>query len=207
MSHHTTQRLNAARRRSRKRTLARRDGARCAYCWTPFADLRAATLDHVVPISLFFTWRSENLVLACHSCNDRKADRLPLSMALLLCAQSIDREQGERVHEQSGERVDRLTVGPVVLDWSELARLAHAVQSAADAYAVSAPVGNRSARIGRLHAPDLSTHRSRSDQPVRPVRTVTRTEPHGTRTHRTRLCDAPRTRPCDGRPHAGVVSV
>ncbi|MEU6964112.1 HNH endonuclease [Streptomyces chrestomyceticus] len=78
--------LNAAGRRARRRTLARRDGARCAYCRTPFAaDLADATIDHVVPLSLFRTWRQEHTVLACRRCNTRKGDRLPLTMALLLC--------------------------------------------------------------------------------------------------------------------------
>lgn len=285
MSLHTTPHLNAARRRARKRTLARRDGARCSYCWTPLPDLRAATLDHVVPISLFFTWRPENLVLACRSCNDRKADRLPLCVALLLCAQSAadlrdgqrhgrdgsrhgerDGRDGQRDGARSGEveEVDagvdtvavhptstRASTSPLVVDWSGLARLARAAQSVADVHPVSTQsgsdwetVGQQSgARVGRLRALDGSTHRSRSDQPVRAVRTPVRThphairtpahtEPHGTHTanraqpranaiqpracraepranraHVTRLCDAPRTRPCDGRPHAGVVSV
>lgn len=278
MSRHASPHLSAARRRARKRTLARRDGSRCSYCWTPLPDLRAATLDHVVPISLFFTWRPENLVLACRSCNDRKADRLPLSVALLLCAQSAaDLRDGPRHGERHGrdggrdaarsgevEEVDagvdtiavhptstRASTSPLVADWSGLARLAHAAQSAADVHPVSTQsgsdretVGHQSgARVGRLNALDRSTHRSTSDQPVRAVRTHVRTpahtEPHGTRTanraqprtcraqprgnviqprafraephanraHVTRLCDAPRTRPCDGRPQSGVVSV
>ncbi|MGW2368262.1 HNH endonuclease [Streptomyces sp. NPDC001667] len=81
-----TPHLNAAGRRARKRSLSRRDGAHCTYCRVPFTDLRQATIDHVVPLSLFRTWRAENLVLACRPCNSTKADRLPLSVALLLCA-------------------------------------------------------------------------------------------------------------------------
>ncbi|UNO40477.1 HNH endonuclease [Streptomyces sp. MST-110588] len=78
--------LNAAGRRARRRTLARRDGHQCTYCRIPFAaDLRDATIDHVVPLRLFHTWRVEHTVLACRRCNTRKSDRLPLSMALLLC--------------------------------------------------------------------------------------------------------------------------
>ncbi|MEU2869489.1 HNH endonuclease [Streptomyces olivoreticuli] len=99
-----TPHLSAARRQARKRTLARRDGQHCTYCRAPFADVRQATIDHVVPISLFRTWRSENLVLACRPCNDRKANRLPLSVALLLCASaSPTGHQGTPaapVHEQ-----------------------------------------------------------------------------------------------------------
>lgn len=86
MSLHAKPHLNAARRRARKRTLARRDGAHCAYCRIPFMDLREATMDHVVPISLFLTWSADHLVLACRPCNTAKADRLPLSLALVLCA-------------------------------------------------------------------------------------------------------------------------
>ncbi|MFF0623591.1 HNH endonuclease [Streptomyces sp. NPDC004296] len=98
--------LNAARRRARKRTLARRDGRHCTFCRVLFAaDLRDATIDHVVPISLFVTWRAENLVLACRPCNTTKGDRLPLSIAVLLCP----------------------TPG---VDWPLLARLAHAQESA-----------------------------------------------------------------------------
>ena len=84
MSHHATPHLNAARRRARKRTLAARDGAWCTYCGLVFTDLQEATIDHVVPISLFYTWAAEHLVLACRPCNVAKANRLPLLMALLL---------------------------------------------------------------------------------------------------------------------------
>ncbi|AYG82337.1 hypothetical protein DWB77_04509 [Streptomyces hundungensis] len=57
---------------------------RCTYCRRSFASLREATLDHVAPLSLLRTWSARNLVLACRPCNTRKADRLPLSLALLL---------------------------------------------------------------------------------------------------------------------------
>lgn len=80
----STRHLTASRRRLRKEQLARRHGARCAYCRKPFASLREATLDHVVPVSLFRTWAVVHLMLACRACNHAKADRLPLSMALLL---------------------------------------------------------------------------------------------------------------------------
>lgn len=84
---HQVSTLSSARKRARKRTLAARDGSWCAYCGRLFADLRHATIDHVVPISLFGTWRMEHTVLACLPCNRRKANRLPLLIALLLSAQ------------------------------------------------------------------------------------------------------------------------
>ncbi|MER6073591.1 HNH endonuclease [Streptomyces sp. NPDC001817] len=78
--------LNSARRRTRKEQLARRHGQRCAYCRRPFTDLSEATLDHVVPCSLWRSWSVTSLMLACVDCNHAKADRLPLSIALLLLA-------------------------------------------------------------------------------------------------------------------------
>ncbi|WP_405680930.1 HNH endonuclease [Streptomyces sp. NBC_01238] len=76
--------LTASRRRQRKEQLARRHGARCTYCRRPFTSLREATIDHIAPHSLFPTWSVVHLTLACEPCNHTKADRLPLSIALLL---------------------------------------------------------------------------------------------------------------------------
>ncbi|MET7313542.1 HNH endonuclease [Streptomyces sp. NPDC005571] len=80
----STHHLTASRRRQRKEQLARRHGARCTYCLLPFTSLREATIDHIVPHSLFPTWSVVHLTLACRACNHAKADRLPLSVALLL---------------------------------------------------------------------------------------------------------------------------
>ncbi|TDB85667.1 HNH endonuclease [Actinomadura sp. KC216] len=68
---------NAAKRRHLKRQLAARDGASCFYCGHPFAALADATIDHLIPYSIWPTWRQANLVLACGPCNHAKADRLP----------------------------------------------------------------------------------------------------------------------------------
>ncbi|MEU6825599.1 HNH endonuclease [Streptomyces atriruber] len=101
--------LNATRRRMRKEQLARRHGQCCAYCRRPFASLQEATLDHIAPRSLWSSWSVTSLMLACANCNQAKADRLPLSLALVLLAW-----------------VDPTT--PVVrpVDWTVLARLAAA---------------------------------------------------------------------------------
>ncbi|MEV3950058.1 HNH endonuclease [Streptomyces halstedii] len=80
----STRHLTASLRRQRKEQLARRHGARCTYCHRPFASLREATLDHIAPRSLFPTWSVVHLTLACQPCNHTKADRLPLSLALLI---------------------------------------------------------------------------------------------------------------------------
>jgi len=157
--------LNSTRRRVRKEQLARRHGQRCAYCRRPFADLTEATLDHVAPLSLWRTWSAAALVLACAPCNNAKADRLPLSIALLL-AQSAD---------PGGP-----TPGPI--DWRLLARLAHANQSAFEAVWSPDPTAERSTpdlrdepRHTRRHAPCRAADRHPSIRPdclraPRPVR-------------------------------------
>ncbi|MCX5246982.1 HNH endonuclease [Streptomyces sp. NBC_00201] len=105
--------LNSARRRVRKEQLARRHGQRCAYCRRPFADLSEATLDHIAPQSLWRSWSVTSLMLACAGCNQAKANRLPLSLALVLLAWA---------------EPSRPIVRPA--DWPLLARLAAAHQSA-----------------------------------------------------------------------------
>lgn len=135
-------RLNAPRRRALKGTLAARDGSWCAYCGRLFADLRyAATIDHVMPLSLLDTWRSEDLVLACRPCNDAKADRLPLLLALLVLDRhgrpALDRSAdpnasavGSGEHAESGvHAVPGRVFTPGVC--ALLARLAGAVESGA----------------------------------------------------------------------------
>src|SRR5689334_23950879 len=119
--------LNSARRRVRKEQLARRHGQRCAYCLRPFADLREATLDHIAPCSLWRSWSVTSLMLACADCNQAKADRLPLSLALVLLAW-VDPTAP--------------TVGPAV--WPLLARLASANKSAYEAVWSPDPIPSRS---------------------------------------------------------------
>ncbi|MER5413358.1 HNH endonuclease [Streptomyces virginiae] len=200
----TRQPLNSARRRQRKEQLARRDGQRCAYCAHPFASLREATLDHVVPVSVLRTWSAGALVLACRPCNQAKADRLPLLIALLLIG-SVDGVDTAAVHlgvhptstldrstppdeespliESVGSRVDRVDVHrstevftPDVL--RVLARLALARQSA-DRTAFES--GGRSGvhqHVHRVHEhPRTAVHpRSRAD---RSTRTRLCSDPHG----------------------------
>lgn len=148
------QHLNSTRRRARKHQLALRDGQRCAYCALPFASLREATLDHVVPVSLLRTWSAGALVLACRPCNHAKADRLPLSLALLVVWTYGPDLRDEARHtprhtDPTGDmftpdrsvftadrpvftdpdrstRPDPARLGPEAVDWLLLARLVHA---------------------------------------------------------------------------------
>jgi len=78
--------ISAHRRRARKKRLAERYGRQCFYCRRPFRDLREATADHIVPVSLWRSWSMTSLMLACRPCNEAKADRFPLLLALTLCA-------------------------------------------------------------------------------------------------------------------------
>ncbi|GAA0668628.1 hypothetical protein GCM10009535_55660 [Streptomyces thermocarboxydovorans] len=145
MSLHDKPHLNSKRRRNRKAQLAARDGQRCAYCRLPFTDLRDATLDHVVPIRLFFTWSADHLVLACRPCNNTKADRLPLSIALLIAWSA---------------NPSRAAVGPI--DWQLLARLAHANQSTFEAVWSPDPIACRS-------TPDLRDETRHTRRHARPA--------------------------------------
>lgn len=144
-----TKGLNSTRTRTRKHLLALRDGAWCAYCGHLFADLRQATIDHIAPYSLYRTWRIEATTLACHTCNETKADRLPLTLALLLTtwSQSAD-PMPDATADQSADS-GRLTPD----QWRTLARLAAAHESA-DRLPESA---------------DRHPERSQADQPVSPV--------------------------------------
>lgn len=148
-AHHTRKPLNSGRVRARKRTLAARDGAWCTYCGRLFADLKQASIDHVAPLSLFPTWAAEHTVLACRSCNDRKADRLPLLFALLLTTWS---ESADRTHSGSGAHTASGRV-LTAADWLLLARLAAAHESAGWLPESADPT------------PDRTRERSRSDQP------------------------------------------
>jgi len=55
-----------------KRGVLKRDAHLCAYCGE-----RAATVDHILPISRGGRNTWTNTVAACHTCNARKANRTP----------------------------------------------------------------------------------------------------------------------------------
>ncbi len=55
-----------------KRGVLKRDAHTCGYCGE-----RAATVDHIVPLSKGGRNTWTNTVAACHTCNSRKANRTP----------------------------------------------------------------------------------------------------------------------------------
>ncbi len=59
-----------------RQSIFERDGSTCQYCGKHYTRNRL-TLDHVIPASRGGRDSWENLVVACHSCNVRKADRTP----------------------------------------------------------------------------------------------------------------------------------
>ncbi|MFD9860836.1 HNH endonuclease [Streptomyces alboflavus] len=139
---------------------------RCAYCRRPLDSLQEVTLDHVVPVSLWRSCATTSLVLACASCNGSKANRLPLSMALLL------------VFTYGGER----SADSPSVDWRLLARLAHAHQPTyravwtPDPTSPESPPGLRDdPRHGLRHTP-VTRPMSRPDclRAPRPVRACSR---------------------------------
>ena len=77
-----------------RRGLALRHGARCFYCHTPFPDPAVATLDHYLPWCLSHRNDKYNLVLACESCNNAKADQLPWPLVWVLLAAYRTEQEG-----------------------------------------------------------------------------------------------------------------
>ena len=64
-----------------RKNIIKRDGGRCQYCGNRKSQM---TVDHVVP-KIYGgedTW--ENLVCACHNCNNRKGHHLPEQVGLRL---------------------------------------------------------------------------------------------------------------------------
>lgn len=96
------QRARAAWRETRL-YLAERDGRRCFYCHTEFDKLRAVTIDHYVPKSMWACNLPANLVLSCRPCNLRKGDRLTWSMAAVLVAWAA-REGGTDREQETADR-------------------------------------------------------------------------------------------------------
>ncbi len=64
-----------------RRTLLSRDNHTCQYCGTTEHGL---TIDHVVPRSRGGKTEWTNVVIACGSCNRRKANRLPAEARMVL---------------------------------------------------------------------------------------------------------------------------
>lgn len=84
-SRHRCGHMRGAKGRRKRLDLARRDGARCFYCRTPFTDpATEGTFDHYLPYALWPTNVRWNLVLACQNCNTAKGDALPLGLLLAL---------------------------------------------------------------------------------------------------------------------------
>ena len=72
-----------------------RDQNVCAYCGVPFADAEL-TIEHVTPESRGGGGHWENIVTACRSCNQRKANRTPeeANMPLLYLPYRPNRWEG-----------------------------------------------------------------------------------------------------------------
>ncbi|WP_075661676.1 HNH endonuclease [Streptomyces acidiscabies] len=166
--------LNSTRRRRRKEQLARRHGQRCAYCRRPFTDLKDATLDHIVPQSLWRSWSVTSLMLACVDCNQTKADRLPLSIALVLCAASTPAVHADGPSFTPAH--DAFTTPFTLAVWRLLARLAHAHQPVFTARWTPDRGGERSTpdpHESTCHGPRVRRRSTRPDclRAPRPVRT------------------------------------
>lgn len=68
--------------------VALRDKFCCQYCGKKL-PLKKLTYDHVVPRSKGGKTRWENIVMACYRCNERKADRTPEQVGMVLRKQPV----------------------------------------------------------------------------------------------------------------------
>lgn len=134
-------------------------------------------MDHVVPISLYRTWSANALVLACQPCNQAKADRLFLSIALLLVWSTdptftdIRSTPGLPVPVfTDGDRSTRpesIELGPEQVDWLMLARI---VQARSKDTHLGSDQGERGrlverhVRVGRLDHRRRSTRMNTCEQ-------------------------------------------
>lgn len=85
-------------RRRRRRLFDLQDG-RCFYCREPMNTTGAdpntlATLDEVFPRSLGYPQKRENCVLACMTCNQRKANRMPTDEEIERLLKLLESEAG-----------------------------------------------------------------------------------------------------------------
>jgi 5-methylcytosine-specific restriction endonuclease McrA len=73
--------MNSISRRHKRKVVFGRDGNKCFYCPVvlPLHDL---TLDHRIPRSQGGANSVSNLVLACQSCNEKKADSSEFSFVV-----------------------------------------------------------------------------------------------------------------------------
>lgn len=71
--------------------VATRDGFKCQYCGTKH-PLSKLTYDHVVPRSQGGRTTWENIVMACYSCNEKKADRTPAQAKMPLLKHPVKPE-------------------------------------------------------------------------------------------------------------------
>lgn len=85
--------LKAVRGRKRAIKFSRenvyaRDGGKCQYCAQKVPRAQA-TYDHVLPRAMGGHTRWENVVIACYTCNQRKACRTPEQAKMALLSQPV----------------------------------------------------------------------------------------------------------------------
>ena len=84
-----------------------RDGRRCQYCGRTEAEARRAgvrlTRDHVMPLSRGGRDEWRNVVTACETCNNRKADRTPEEAGMPLLSEPRTPTTWELVQARHGD--------------------------------------------------------------------------------------------------------
>jgi 5-methylcytosine-specific restriction endonuclease McrA len=82
----------------------KRDGYRCRWCKrevredVPHNHRQRATLDHLIPTSKGGKDMMENLVTACHACNNEKGDMMPDVFEWYLHMKALGHSRRELLH-------------------------------------------------------------------------------------------------------------
>ena len=93
--------------RPRREAIYARDEDTCCYCNRRWWNAVRKSLDHIIPVALGGTNDSDNLVLACLACNDRKRDLSVKDFAEYLRRQSCDaRSIYARIKERMARPID-----------------------------------------------------------------------------------------------------
>lgn len=107
----TYRRTPHRRPQATRRNIFRRDGMQCMYCGA-HAPKVVLELEHILPKSRGGRDDWDNLVASCHSCNQKKGDRLPEEAGMAL----IRRPLPATVHTN---RFMLKTLGAEVPSWSK----------------------------------------------------------------------------------------
>jgi hypothetical protein len=117
-------------RRNKRWTIYITNNYQCAYCGRTLFEIDVLTLDHLVPIELGGTNHASNLVVACRSCNSKKADTNLNDFLSYLSSSGVDTNNIKRrvkIQVKNGQRLEDSNDGKLspkdaeMVEWLSLA--------------------------------------------------------------------------------------